>query len=105
MDSGRELDAILDTVADEGLIGPGALVASADNWQRSAILCFRLDCTYLGQPDESSGPVQRSELLRAGIGHFLAWSDDTEAPTGTRLEPAPTRSGGSGSTSSPAPTS
>ncbi|CAN5838972.1 hypothetical protein BH23ACT2_BH23ACT2_15960 [soil metagenome] len=91
--SGRELDTILDRVSDEDLIEPGSQVASGDNWQRSAILCFRLDCTYLGQPLESSGAGQQAELRASGIDHYRLWDDTPEAPPGTRLVGGPTRPG------------
>jgi hypothetical protein len=79
---------MITAVADEGLVRPGDRVASADNWQRSAILCFRLGCTYLGIPAAAATPEERrAELDGHGVDRFLLWGDGAEdLPDLTPLE-------------------
>jgi hypothetical protein len=91
--SGRELDGIMASVEQRGLVEPGHTVASADNWQRSAILCFRLDCEYLGHPQDDTETERRSELVDAGVDRYLVWSSGADAPGLERLD-GPDRLGG-----------
>lgn len=81
-DSGRELAGIIAEVERQGLVTAGSDVASADNWQRSAILCFKLGCRYWGHP-ASDDPAR--ELADARISRYLVWSGNAEAPP--ELEP------------------
>ena len=92
--SGRELNGILTAVSRAEVVPPGSIVASGDNWQRSAIFCFRLDCTYLGQPQQSTGPAERAELRARDVQFYLAWDVGTGVPPGARLLQDPATTGG-----------
>ncbi|MEX1176917.1 MAG: hypothetical protein WEB09_00515 [Nitriliruptor sp.] len=51
-------------------------VATIDSWQRSHLLCFHTDCTYLGRPDAETVAAVGTELRAADVDHLLVWGDD-----------------------------
>lgn len=80
--TGRELAGIVAEVDRRGIVATGHEVASADNWQRSAILCFLLRCRYWGHPSDDQDPL--AQLDAAGIDRFLLWDPTAEPPEGLR---------------------
>ncbi|MGB5952221.1 MAG: hypothetical protein WBG57_06845, partial [Ornithinimicrobium sp.] len=70
---------------DGGLPGP---VASNGFWERTAVICFQLDCQYYGQPR----PFEMDEGLQDhlatwGIRTFVAWGEPLEQPPGPEVTP------------------
>ncbi len=53
----------------------GRRVASADYWQRSAILCLQLGCRYYGLPTSARPGPLRDELVAEDIEMFVSWRE------------------------------
>lgn len=87
--SGRQLDTTTGAVADEALIEPGTRVASDGDWLRSAALCARVGCTYLGTPAGESPAERTADLVRAEVERYVAWSPDSETAPGLVLLAGP----------------
>ena len=73
-------------VRDRGLVVTD--LASASNWQRSAVLCHHLGCRYHGIPLQQEPTSLRDELRRGGVGTYLVWEPGPDAV----LPPAARRS-------------
>jgi hypothetical protein len=68
-----------------GLPGP---VASNGFWERTAVICFELECQYYGQPREFELTGDLPGLLeRRGVRSFVAWGDPLESPPGPETTP------------------
>jgi hypothetical protein len=57
-------------------------VATAESWQRTHLLCFELDCTYLGRPTATDVGSAADELRDAGVDHLVVWDGDLDAIDG-----------------------
>lgn len=69
-----------------GLPGP---VASNGFWERTAVVCFELECQYYGQPREWELGESLPELLdERGVRSFVAWGEPLETPPGPEITPA-----------------
>jgi len=70
---------------DGGLPGP---VASNGFWERTAVICFQLDCQFYGQPRRVEMDEGLKEYLDTwGIRTFIAWGEPLEFPPGPDVTP------------------
>jgi hypothetical protein len=67
------------TALDDEALGR---VATAESWQRTHLLCFELDCTYLGRPTATDVGSAAVELRDAGVDHLAVWDGDLDAIDG-----------------------
>ncbi|WP_299958633.1 hypothetical protein [uncultured Modestobacter sp.] len=71
--------------SDGGLTGP---VASNGFWERTAVICFELECQYYGQPrDHELGEGLDALLAERGIATFVAWGEPLADPPGREVTP------------------
>jgi hypothetical protein len=73
-----EVTAAATALDDEDL----GRVATAESWQRTHLLCFELDCTYLGRPTATDVGSAAGELRDAGVDHLVVWDGDLDAIDG-----------------------
>lgn len=82
-DRAQEVGDALDV--DGGLPGP---VASNGFWERTAVICFQLDCQFYGQPRRVEMGEELDDYLALwGIRTFIAWGDPLENPPGPDVTP------------------
>ncbi|MCZ2837700.1 glycosyltransferase 87 family protein [Modestobacter sp. VKM Ac-2985] len=68
-----------------GVTGP---VASNGFWERTAVICFELECQFYGQPRDHELGEGLDELLEErGIATFVAWGDPLTDPPGREVTP------------------
>lgn len=76
---GLPTQAVADQLADRDLLGER--MASDTFFQRSAYVCFRAGCQYVGRPEATGGEELRSELAQAGVTSYAVWAPaDGPAP-------------------------
>jgi hypothetical protein len=64
-------------------------VATAESWQRSHLLCFRVDCVYLGRPLGTDVESVATELHGHDVHHLLVWEGDEDEIDGLGEAEAP----------------